>query len=86
MQKPEAGANLPREDGRGRQKCVHCDRRSIAGQYKGQGLCPYHYTAYLWGQQWADQCYAKDDGREGYPPCARCGRLTHETAEHGEGG
>jgi hypothetical protein len=37
--------------GRGRQKCVHCDERSIPGMKKGQGLCQKHWDEYAFGKQ-----------------------------------
>ena len=37
--------------GRGRQKCVHCDKPSISGMKKGQGLCQQHWDEYAFGKQ-----------------------------------
>lgn len=44
-------------DGTGRQKCTRCDHRSIAGLFKGRGLCPYHYASAIWGKKWAAECF-----------------------------
>jgi len=37
-------------------KCVHCEKKSIPGLKKGQGLCQYHYDTYMFGRKWADHC------------------------------
>lgn len=47
----------PRPQGNGRQPCVHCTLRSIAGMKKGQGLCPYHWAVQAWRKTWADSLY-----------------------------
>lgn len=52
----------PRPDGKGKQKCIRCHRRSIGGMVKGHGLCPYHYAAEQWGQAWADSLYLPEHG------------------------
>lgn len=41
-------------DGRGRQKCIHCPHRSIAGLPRTQGLCPYHWNVWVYGRSWAN--------------------------------
>jgi len=42
----------------GAQNCSqHCGRRSIPGMKRGQGLCAFHYAAWMWGSAWAQHCY-----------------------------
>lgn len=44
-------------DGRGRQLCKKCHHRSIAGMVKGEGRCPFHWAAHVWGLEWASKSY-----------------------------
>ena len=46
-------------DGKGKQKCQHCQHKSVKGLIRGEGLCPYHWAVYQWGQEWADRCYPR---------------------------
>lgn len=47
----------PSLDGTGRQKCRHCDHKSLAGMGPGGGLCPFHWAKFNWGVKWASKCY-----------------------------
>lgn len=48
---------LVKSDGKGRQQCRKCERKSVAGLVKGMGLCPYHFDVAMFGQEWADKIY-----------------------------
>lgn len=58
---------VSRPHGRGRQRCTHCELRSVAGLRRGQGLCPYHFTEATLGRELASELHNRPQHTCHYP-------------------
>jgi hypothetical protein len=41
-------------------KCTFCGDISLFGLVRGQGKCAWHWTAIVWGKNWAIKCHGQE--------------------------